>query len=722
MSPHSPLVAETSWFAGFLKNQQVAEVSYLDDTVFLKNHGGIVIETIPVAGIQTLILTSSLFRNQLVMETKAGRAISVKWLQRRESQALHDVVQLRIAHHRQVEEKRLERQALHEAVQLRMARHRQQVEEERLERQAAALARDLMVQITVWTERLKGLLPLNQYIRQSRADQANGLAKQLTGQVNERVRRHLDVEPSKALSWIEEIADLDTLMSLRDKSNRDFAVRTVPSVQNASDGLLPNRLTDEQARAIATDEDVTLVLAGAGTGKTAVIIGKIAHLVRNLGVPPAAILALAFNRDAALEIKDRLPADLKGVYVSTFHSFGLKVISSVSRAPSISKMAQDNYAYNKAIDDILHVMIMDAELAESVIALGSTLSAEYRAPFDFDSQVAYQQYISDNELRTLNGDLVKSFEELTLANFLTRNGIAFEYEKPYRFRTDTREHRQYRPDFYLADYDTYIEHFALNRDGRPPPGWNGYAEGVAWKRKLHGKHQTRLIETFSWQQRDGILLTTLEEKLRSHKVTFSPVPMQELVNKLSQERLSWLSNLVGMFLNHVKSGDLKAKEIRRRAGDSQDPRRTEHFLAIFWRVLRKYQALLEADQAIDFHDLINQATGIIRRGDWQNPYQYVLIDEFQDISDGRMALAQALRQPELAYFLVGDDWQSIYRFAGSHVGLIHQCDQHLGHTQRTNLTQTFRFGNGILKPSTAFIQRNPRTDKAKPSLPKPNRR
>ena len=653
MSPLSPLVAETSWFAGLLNNQLVAEVSYLDDTVILRNHDGKPIESIPVAVIHTLTLTPKFFRNQLVIETKVGRTISVKWLQRRQSQALHDAVQLRIAHHRQVEEERLERQALHDAVELRMARHRQQVEEERLERQAAALARDLTVQITVWVDRLKRLLPLNQYIRQSRAVQANGLARQLTGQFNERTRLHLDVEPSRALSWIEEVAELDTLFSLRDKSNRDFTDRTVPSVQNATDGLLPNRLTDEQARAIATDEDVTLVLAGAGTGKTAVIIGKIAHLVRNLGVPPAAILALAFNRDAAIEIKNRLPANLEGVNVSTFHSFGLKVISSIDKAPSISKMAQDKYAFSKAIDNILHEMMMDAELAEPVIALVSTLSAEYRTPFDFDSQVAYQQYISENELRTLSGDLVKSFEELTLANFLTRNGIAFEYEKSYQFPTGTQKYRQYRPDFYLPDYDIYIEHFALNRDGRPPPGWTGYAVGVDWKRKLHHRHQTRFIETYSWQRKDGTLLTTLEEILRSHKVVFSPVPVQELIRKLSQERLSWLSKLAGTFLHHVKSADLRAEEIpttgHKTAGTQGELSTSSLYSGAFFGNIRR---CWRQNQSIDFHDLINQATGIIRKGDWHNPYQYVLIDEFQDISDGRMALAQALKQPELAYFLL----------------------------------------------------------------------
>ena len=73
----------------------------------------------------------------------------------------------------------------------------------------------------------------------------------------------------------------------------------------------------------------------------------------------------------------------------------------------------------------------------------------------------------------------------------------------------------------------------------------------------------------------------------------------------------------------------------------------------------------------------------------------------------RLELAKALKKPDLAYFLVCDDWQSIYRFTGSHVGVIHECVQYLGYTQRENLTRTFRSGDGILKPSSTFVQLNP---------------
>ena len=82
------------------------------------------------------------------------------------------------------------------------------------------------------------------------------------------------------------------------------------------------RVTDEQAEAIATDEDVTLVLAGAGTGKTTVIAAKIAHLVHNEKVDPSQILVLVFNRKARDEIVGRLSGELSKADVRTFHGFG----------------------------------------------------------------------------------------------------------------------------------------------------------------------------------------------------------------------------------------------------------------------------------------------------------------------------------------------------------------------------------------------------------------
>ena len=110
---------------------------------------------------------------------------------------------------------------------------------------------------------------------------------------------------------------------------------------------------------------------------------------------------------------------------------------------------------------------------------------------------------------------------------------------------------------------------------------------------------------------------------------------------------------------------------------------------------------------MDFTDLIKRANGLIGEGAWQSPFRYILVDEFQDISADRMALLKSLKGPGVAYFLVGDDWQSIYRFAGSDVQLMMSCSEYLGHVVECHLTQTFRFGERVQTPSTGFIQVNP---------------
>ena len=154
----------------------------------------------------------------------------------------------------------------------------------------------------------------------------------------------------------------------------------------------------------------------------------------------------------------------------------------------------------------------------------------------------------------------------------------------------------------------------------------------------------------------------------------------------------------------------------------RDRTRSEAFLDIFEQVSARYDKLLGEHK--DFHDLINHAAAHIRNGRWQSPYRYVLVDEFQDISAGRMALLRALRGRGVAYFLVGDDWQSIYRFAGSDVALVRQCGRYLGHVRERALSRTFRFARGIMEPSTAFVVRKPRANPAHaaPGPGRPRRR
>ncbi|MBQ7136929.1 MAG: UvrD-helicase domain-containing protein [Bacilli bacterium] len=89
-------------------------------------------------------------------------------------------------------------------------------------------------------------------------------------------------------------------------------------------------LNKEQQKAVLKTEGPTLILAGAGSGKTRVLTTKIAYLIEEIGINPYNILAITFTNKAAKEMNDRLYHMIgdvsKKIQVSTFHSFGLKIL------------------------------------------------------------------------------------------------------------------------------------------------------------------------------------------------------------------------------------------------------------------------------------------------------------------------------------------------------------------------------------------------------------
>ena len=176
-------------------------------------------------------------------------------------------------------------------------------------------------------------------------------------------------------------------------ANSLFISKSVPTVQTAAFETLRNPLTNEQAEAVATDEDATLVLAGAGTGKTSVIVGKIAHLVRNQDVSPDEVLVLAFNRKAADEIRGRLKGDLSTAHVHTFHSFGRRVIAESESAPTISKLAEDDLALKRAVDTIIGELLNDPEQSKAVIDFIVYHHAPYKSAFEFDTLYEYEEFV-----------------------------------------------------------------------------------------------------------------------------------------------------------------------------------------------------------------------------------------------------------------------------------------------------------------------------------------
>ena len=598
---------------------------------------------------------------------------------------------------------------LHTAVSTGLRRDRE-TEAKEHDKSLRKQARTITSDISALHADLSTLVPQDRFVRKSHAITAKQRIQAVTSRCTPELVSKLNQNASKLLSKIVAAEAVVTDDTRRGEANRQFIQAQAKLVKSAAVNLGYRTLTQEQVEAVATDEDVTLVAAGAGTGKTTVITGKLAHLVSNQKVDPKHILVLAYNTDAVKEIRSRLPAELSDADVATFHSFGLRVIGETTgEKPSVPNEVQEQFALRRTMQDFITQMTKDDQLARAILNFLVNMPTQYRSPFDseIETEADYRQYVKNSELRTLRGELVKSFEELIIANWLAANDVDYEYERQYEHQTATSHYRQYQPDFYLTNHGIYIEHFALNENGKAPPGWTGYVDGVEWKREQHRTNNTTLVETYSWQHRKGVLLSSLAERLDQLNVSRRQVPVQELIKGLNEIQISRLADLLVHFLNHTKSGNISQAEVDSRADASQDPHRAREFLKIWREAKRRYDALLKEKRGIDYHDMINEATAIINRGQWVHAYTHVLIDEFQDISAGRMSLAKALMRQGMAYFIVGDDWQSIYRFTGSQVRLFNEVQDYLGFTKRVDLTETFRFSDDIAQPSARFVQRNP---------------
>ena len=678
MESNDQISAESAWLHR-LFSPGPARVSLTGGTIHFEECLGDVQAKVPVGTIGSITARPSWFWHRLTIRLTDGTERSIGGLDGREASLIRDA-------------------ALEEAAGI----HEAAVAE------AVRSAKALSPRLTRLDEELRQLFAGDRYARYHDSLKLHEAVAPTLRECEGLIREHLEQEAREALGRLESLEPVESFEVARRKANSLFVSNHAPSVQAAALAAMPNPLTNEQAESVATDEDVTLVLAGAGTGKTSVVVGKIVHLVRNQCVSPDDILVLAFNRKAVAEIADRLPGELSTAHVRTFHGFGRRVIADVEKAtPNMAEFVGE-FELPDTLKAILNELLDDPQESDAIANFIASYHGAYESAFDFHTQDEYNAYIRSVELRTLSNVRVKSFEELEIANFLTKHGVKFCYERPYKVWTQTGEYRQYRPDFYLPDYDIYIEHHALDERGNPPRGWKGYKERVEWHRRTHRKYGTKLIETYSWQHREGILLDKLGKRLETEGVRLERVSQRELVLGLARQLIEWLARLMAKFLNHAKTNGLSPEQLRARASRQGMLWRNEGFLEVFELVRTRYEQRLGAEGKLDFHDLINRAAHYIREGKWETWYRYVLVDEFQDISAGRMKLLQALNRDDTAYFLVGDDWQSINRFAGSDVGLLRTCGDYLGHVQTRTLSKTFRFGDGILGPSTEFVLSNPK--------------
>jgi DNA helicase-4 len=599
------------------------------------------------------------------------------------------------------------------------------------------------------------------YLKQIRPayEQISGSIQSFESIFNNRYGRHSDVERWKkqnavlseklnnnfALSFIskQEQEDVSRFLNLftschevRESENQKFVAGEINKYQDFFDKVENNPLTSSQRLACVVNEDNNLVLAGAGSGKTSVIIAKAGYLIQSGLAQPYEILILAYGRKASKEtderIKEKLP-DIEGVTSSTFHKLGLDIIGQATGIkPRVSKFQEDTAEFYKLINNIITDLTKsDKAYNQRVIDYLVTHLIPYKDQLEYDQQGDYFSALKECNLqsikskiewaekrsgrKTLQHEQLKSFEEVVIADFLFVNGIKYIYEHPYEIQTATATNSQYHPDFYLPDYGIYIEHFGISKNKKTAPFIDqmSYLKGMKWKRDLHREYKTKLVETFSYEMKEGTLTDLLYSKLEVHGVKFAPLSFPELIQILvdagAEQQATEFTKLIVTFLDLFKQSGHTFDTIRLKADKHKDKPRCHAFLDVFELIYEKYNTELERSGTVDFSDMIRKATDLVNNGKYKPRFRYILVDEFQDISAIRADLVKSLvgHGTETVLSCVGDDWQSIYRFSGSDVNYTGNFENYFGFTKRVPLEKTFRFNDKINDFATTFVTQNP---------------
>ena len=472
-------------------------------------------------------------------------------------------------------------------------------------------------------------------------------------------------------------------------------------------------LTARQCETIVRAEDHALVIAGPGTGKTTTVLGKIEYLVRAVGVPEDQILVLSFSRKSVTDLEARAAERLScAPEITTFHGFGLGIIAEVEgEKPTVSRFSENSASLTELLGRFVDELLHDSETGDRLRDFLFLHLRDVRTRYEFDTDDGYIKYLRSQCLRTLRGEFVKSHQELMIANWLLANGVEYEYEPKYEVKTATLQHSQYCPDFYMPGYEIYIEHFGVDRAGNTAPFIDAekYRAGMEWKRALHRENGTELVETYSYEEGEGTLLTGLAEKLEGRGVELQPIGPEALARALRERgETRRFVELLGTFLNLYKSLQCDLEELRHGSSQNLGPRE-ENFLEVFSAILRRYEQRLAEEDDIDFHDMINTAIGYVESGRWTPRFQYVIVDEFQDIAHGRYRLLKSIldHSQGCKLFAVGDDCQSIYRFTGSDVSIMTDFEKHFGFTCRNELDLSYRLSDRMIDLSNRFILENP---------------
>lgn len=512
----------------------------------------------------------------------------------------------------------------------------------------------------------------------------------------------------------------------------------------------PNiKLDTEQRKAILSDEDFSLIIAGAGTGKTTTMASKVKYLVDKKHISPDKILVMSFTKKATQELEKRICYDFNiPAKVTTFHSLGYMHIreifhnrkcyivdSNIRRKIFYNYFKENIFPYKEKLKEIIDIYpkvisswLFSKHFITNYEKYGSFEDyfkaykeykiSEFKDEYDLASAVKdkIDNSLNQENILTIKDELVKSKGEAIIANFLFCNGIEYQYEKVYEELMD--ENKVYKPDFTLDLHgqNVYVEYFGFSDSD--PINNQKYQRIKELKENYHKEHHNKFI---SITYDDQVNITNiLYKELIKLGFKFRPLSSREIYDAiLNNNPLSQVYPLVDLFYNMIDTIKSSSKRENYQSiineyinnlpeNEKEEAKRQIFYINDFYLYYQKNLYGAE-NYGFDFSDLIYYANKYISTIGINNSlnFEYIIIDEYQDISQERYEFTKSIADRNHAKIVaVGDDWQSIYSFSGSKVDYTYNFQKYFKDSTLLKISNTYRNSQNLIDYSGKFIMRN----------------
>ena len=471
----------------------------------------------------------------------------------------------------------------------------------------------------------------------------------------------------------------------------------------------------DQAKAIASTNSSTLLVARAGSGKTSTIVRRMVFWIRLCEVDINEILVLAFNKKAATEVEERYRAfmhlddDAPVPHIMTLHAMARAFSPEIDVGINSAEVLQGT---------LLDLIKEDAYFEQFRTVMRSYFSADLKFfeenRLDLPNAEALKIRRGNVDI-ALAGHETKSFGEHLIANLLFEYGIPYTYEKLWHWGG-----RPYSPDFtiYLSNGGrVVVEYFGMAADNNNKE----YIDQIGKKREYFAQREdSKLFEYYPHDITENGPEAFKQKIIQDlEKIGFSLQKLtdEEVWKRIEDRALAEFTEVSVTLIGRFRKAGLTPDNVDFKLASYMDSFDNETmFLRIVNEAYRRYLNTLAMNGADDFDGFMERASDALRSGiskferksgicNIKNLKQ-IYIDEFQDFSRlfAEMLDATLKVTEKTKLFCVGDNWQAINGFAGSDLRFFESFEASYSDSVRLISAKNYRSCSLVVNLGNALMQ------------------